>query len=362
MHANKIIHQLPTGQPGTRQGGLLAAISMLPATARRAGLAAVVLALAMTAQAQTFSYWTSLPQSPTGVALSRPAAFDGSLTLSWRNRSSYADYYAVNRIYESQNDGAYRLIASVSTSTTSFTRTGIQRGVKYKYKLRIEPLRGTGSPTSAYSAIVSAKYGYLSPASNFTLVEISASSLKFTWNDEADAESGYRITWTDPWGNSDEEFAGPDAQSIVIPGLSPDVSYNVSIRSFDATGAQSSQRVFVNASTAPSDLRNLQATVLSVGNWGVVRLSWINDSFNDGTKVYVSKTENGVLQVFESYLYPNSAGPVGIDFTWLTRGVPHTFKVSYQVCIGGLAPTSGGLFETSCNFWEPKSWTVSATP
>ena len=90
------------------------------------------------------SRYTS-PGAPTNLTASKASS---DITLSWTNTATMAHTVEV---WESQNGGAYALLATTGTGATSYTHASPSNSVTHRYKLRAKNISG-GGPTTLYSA------------------------------------------------------------------------------------------------------------------------------------------------------------------------------------------------------------------
>ncbi len=130
-------------------------------------------------------YAKPIPATPTSVKAA--SASYNSIKTSWAAVSG-ASGYEVYRAASST--GTFSLVGSTTTST-SYTNSGLTTNTIYYYKVRAYRLVGTTKVYSGYSAIVSAK-PIPSVPTNFTVTRISSTSLKLTWSVVSGA-SGYEM-------------------------------------------------------------------------------------------------------------------------------------------------------------------------
>lgn len=95
---------------------------------------------------------TSVPSTPTGVTAS--AQSSSSIRVSWNPVSGATGYY----VYRStSSSGSFSQVTT--TSSTSWTNTGLSANTTYWYRVAAYNSRGTGSQSSSTSARTSSSSG-----------------------------------------------------------------------------------------------------------------------------------------------------------------------------------------------------------
>jgi fibronectin type 3 domain-containing protein len=123
----------------------------------------------------------STPASPKAVS----SAYN-SIKTSWAAVSG-ANGYEVYRATSST--GTYTLVSS--TTSTSFTNTGLSTNQPYYYKIRAYRTVGTTKVYSSYTTVVSAKPVPSVPTS-FAAARLSSTSIKLTWG-SVSGVNGYEL-------------------------------------------------------------------------------------------------------------------------------------------------------------------------
>jgi len=138
------------------------------------------------------------PTAPSGLAAA--AASSSTVNVTWTHDGSNVSAFEVER----SNDGvAWSQAGTTDPSTTYFSNTGLSALTQYYYRVR-----GVNSGTySSFSATVSATT--LAPTappeapSGLAVSALSSNSLRLTWNDNSNDESGFKVerstnnsTWT----------------------------------------------------------------------------------------------------------------------------------------------------------------------
>ncbi|RSD21094.1 fibronectin type III domain-containing protein [Mesobacillus subterraneus] len=110
-----------------------------------------------------------------------------SIKTSWKaikGANGYEVYRATSKT------GKYSLVAK-TTTTTSFTNTGLSTNKVYYYKIRAYRMVGKTKVYSGYTRIISAK-PILSVPTNFKASKSSSTSIKTTWS-AVNGASGYEV-------------------------------------------------------------------------------------------------------------------------------------------------------------------------
>jgi chitodextrinase len=136
----------------------------------------------------------------------------------------------------------------VSTTATSRTFTGLTNGTSYDFSVRS---RDTLGQLSAWSATVSATPRVLDTQAPTTPTKLTVSqrnqtSIQICWNASTDTVgvAGYRVS------RNGTQVATTTSTCYLVTGLTPNTSYTLSVRAFDAAGNLSGT-VSTSARTRP---------------------------------------------------------------------------------------------------------------
>lgn len=126
------------------------------------------------------------PIPATPISVKAASSSYNSIKTSWASVSGASGY----EVYRAtSNTGAYSLVGT--TTSTSFTNTGLATNKPYYYKVRAFRTVGGKKVYSNYSAVVYAKPVPAVPA-NFKAARLSSTKIKLTWSSVSGA-SGYEL-------------------------------------------------------------------------------------------------------------------------------------------------------------------------
>jgi len=133
----------------------------------------------------------NLLDTPTG--LSAIAVSDTRIDITWNTISQNADYYVLERT-DSLPDLQPEWSVISNTNLTSYSNTGLTPQTKYFYRIKAYK----NENESRYSGITSATTktaGSLTPntPTGLTILTKTSSSVKLSWQDNSDNETGFKI-------------------------------------------------------------------------------------------------------------------------------------------------------------------------
>ncbi|WNM27557.1 fibronectin type III domain-containing protein [Demequina capsici] len=91
-----------------------------------------------TASAASSAIWTT-PAAPSSATAAKTAA--GAITVAWAGAPAFSEYQV--RIYESQNGGAYSLLATVAAGSSPYTHASPSTSVTHQYQVAFITSSGT---------------------------------------------------------------------------------------------------------------------------------------------------------------------------------------------------------------------------
>ena len=170
---------------------------------------------------------TTYPATPASVRA--VSASYSSIKTTWGAVTGATAY----RVYSATSStGIYSYVST--TTSTSFTNTGLITGNTYYYKVRAYSTVGTTKVFSKYSAVVSAKPIPATPAS-VKAVPVSDSSIKTTWGAVAGA-NGYRVYRSTSSTGIYTLAATATSTSFTNTGLTAGRAYYYKIRAYNTVG------------------------------------------------------------------------------------------------------------------------------
>jgi fibronectin type 3 domain-containing protein len=194
--------------------------------------------------------WPTAPSQPGGLTgagtynTANPA--QGAINLVWQDKATNETSYSVER---STDNKTWSVIATLPAHSTSYAdTTGLTLGATYYYRVRCF----NGPSPSAYSSSLSVVATPTAPAQPGTLTAsaTSSTSIKLTWVDKANNESGYsveRSTDNSHW--SVIATLVPNSTSYADTTVSPSTRYYYRVRAFDGPNLFSNYSSTASATT-----------------------------------------------------------------------------------------------------------------
>jgi len=187
----------------------------------------------------------SQPTVPTAPSnLNATAQSSNTIRLTWTDNSNNESGFKIER--GSSASGPFTEIASVGANITSYDNTGLNPSTTYYYR----GLAYNANGNSAYTDVVSATTLSITAPnapSAFTATALSSSTIRLTWTDNANNETGFEIErYISPvWGNI--ATLGANINTYDHTGLTASTSYSYRLRAYNAAG--SSSWVYASATT-----------------------------------------------------------------------------------------------------------------
>jgi len=268
---------------------------------------------------------TTAPTVPTGLAAS--AASSNQINLTW---TASTDNVAVTgyRIYRNG-------VAVGTSSTTSYSDTGLSSGVSYSYTVAAYDAAGnTSSQSSAASATTPDTVAPSVPA-GLSAVAVSSTQINLTWTASTDnvGVAGYRITRNGSIVGTSTGAAYSDA------GLVSGSSYTYAVAAYDAAGNISANSSSASATTpdvvAPTAPTVLSAVAVSSTQ---ITLSWNASTDNVGVTGYRIYRNGSPVGNSSSTSYTDSG---------LISATTYTYTVAALDAAGNVSPLSNSAAATT---------------
>jgi len=311
------------------------------ASSRRQSLRVIVLVwLAALFSAPSYAADTTAPTAPTG--LTATAASSTQINLSWTASTDNVGVtgYRIERCTGSSCT-SYTQIAT--STTTTYSNTGLTAGTAYRYRVRANDAAGN---LSSYSSVVTATTqppDTQAPTAPTGLTATAASSaqINLSWTASTDnmGVTGYRIercagstctTYT--------QIATSTTTSYSNAGLTASTTYRYRVRANDAAGNLSGYSSVINATTpadttAPTAPAGLTATAASGTQ---INLSWTASTDNVSVTGYRIERCSGVgCSNFAQIATTTTA--VTYSNTGLTSATSYSYRVRANDAAGNLS-------------------------
>jgi fibronectin type 3 domain-containing protein len=174
---------------------------------------------------------TAKPIPSTPASVKAASSSYNSIKTNW-SAVSGASGYLVYRATSST--GSYAYVGS--TTSSSFTNTGLATNKPYYFKIRAYRTVGSTKVYSNYSAIVTAK-PIPSVPTNFKASRLSSKSIKLTWNSVSGA-SGYQLYRSTSKTGTYSLVKSTTAKYYINSGLTKGKTYYYKLRAYRTLGAQ----------------------------------------------------------------------------------------------------------------------------
>ncbi|OJT20517.1 alpha-amylase [Archangium sp. Cb G35] len=180
---------------------------------------------------------TTAPSTPTGLALSTRT--DRSVKLTW---NAATDNVAVTG-YDVFRNGTQ----VGSSSTTSYTDSGLTASTAYSYTVKAKDAAGNTSAASTALSVTTLAPDTTAPSAptGLTASGTTSSSVALLWTASTD---NYGVAGYDVFRNG-TQVASVTGTSYTDTGLSPSTAYSYTVRAKDAAGNVSAQSTAISATT-----------------------------------------------------------------------------------------------------------------
>jgi len=250
----------------------------------------------------------------------------------------------------------------ITTTTPSFTHTGLNPDTAYEYRVWANPVPGSGyrlSDPSGYLIVrtrpVPDSVPPTAPGGVYvsSVGTISATVVVLNPSTDNHRVAGYVVqrqidgTWTD--------VATNDITSLYLRDLTPDTSYTVAVIAFDANGNRSPRSAPLTFATAKPE--PYPTCAVQISGWGqyitayvTIRNFTLNTELNEWRLTFTLPTAYAVGSAFGMTVSRIGDQATGTPASWNTRIVPGGgTTVGFNATRTGDAPLPSGFAVTSAN-------------
>jgi fibronectin type 3 domain-containing protein len=293
---------------------------------------------------------TTAPPAPSGLA-SNPAA--GSIALTW-NPSAGATSYSV---YRGTAPGAEGATPVATTTSDSFTDTGLTNGTGYYYTVAATNTGGASAKSAETNTVPTA--AVVAPPVPFGVVITTAPGqvhLQWTYEETATSYQVYR--GTTPGGEGATPLATVTSSSYTDTAVTSGVTYYYEITAL--TGATASARSSeYNANTSGTSIPPTPTGLVATAGNGSVTLNWTASTGATSYNIYRGTASGGEGATPIATSTTNSYTNTG-----LTNGTPYYYTVAASDSAGtssqssevSATPTATPGVQISCGGTATGTW------
>jgi len=238
------------------------------------------------------SYVSSKPVPSIPTGLKAVSAEYSSVKLTWTSVSGASGY----EIYRSSTlAGTYSLIANSTTTTPSYSNTGLTASTTYYYKIRAYRMAGTTNVYSGYSAATAGTTSSLSISNgNYHVVSMVSTNQCLNGYSEASTAFPWQVTTAPPDGSTEQIF---------VLSKQTDGSYILTIQRYNkaltVSGSISAGSRFISSDISSSTSQRFVLTRQSGDYFTVSPYGYPNLVLSKSSTKTYSNTEHYFIQLEE---------------------------------------------------------------
>jgi hypothetical protein len=291
------------------------------------------------------------PSAPSDLVAS--ATSSSQIDLSWTDNADNETGFKVER--STVQGSSYSQIGTTAANVTTYSSTGLNADTTYYYRVRAYNASGD----SAYSNIASAATLASAPASpsNISVTDITASSARINWTDNADNETGFEL------GHC-TGLIGATGDGLVFcsSGFVADIQLSANTTSYLWTGlsASSQYSIFVRAYNNAGPSGNIGTSFTTAAGSQTITLRPQYDNL-----VMINSLDSTVANT----VYANAALGVGCNWDYSIITGIQNFLCAQSLVRFDLSSLAGSTIESATLRltvdyigvgYYPRSWHVRA--
>ncbi len=313
----------------------------------------------------TWSY--SIPPSSPPDAPSALAAMPASgtqINLTWTDNADNEAGFKIER--KEGAAGTYAQIGVTGANIVIFNDSSLTGGIDYYYRVRATNAAGD----SAYAAEAHA----LTPVppltpTNAVVTLVTATEIDFSWTDNADNETGYKVLRKVGIGGTFFEIASLPANttSYANTGLNPGVTYDYHVQAYNLAGYSDFVGTTVQTLPTVSIVATDASAQEATGNTAMFTVSRVGET--DGALAVAYAVASGAGQAVQGTRYtlspaspitiPDGAASATIFATPLsdlavlgTQSITLNLSADAAYALGAPASGAASLFDSPFNVWK----------
>lgn len=230
------------------------------------------------------------PVAPSDLATSFTS---NSITLMWTDNADNETAYIVERSSTGAEE-SYEEIATLEPNTTAFINFELKHNTTYYYRLKAQNEIGA----SAYITTSATTLNIVpAPPTALAAADISISSIRLEWKDEADNENAYTVEWSST--GTEGSFTAitttlpPNTNTYTHTSLVSNTTYYYRVKATNEVGSSAySEIVTATTEKNPPSLPPTELTVKE-STTNTITLTWINNATN-ATGFIIERTQTPV--------------------------------------------------------------------
>jgi chitodextrinase len=324
-------------------------------------------ALGNTTSSANFTFTTG-PATPTDVtaptisAITTSGITTGGATISWttNENSDTQVEYGLTTSYGSQTTLNPTLLTSHSV-----TLSGLTASTTYNFRVKSKDSAGNLAVSSNQTVTTLPLPDTTAPTiSNVVISSVTANSATVTWttNENSDTQVDYGTT-TGYGSQTALNTTLSTTHSASLTNLSSGVTYNLRVRSKDASGNLATSVNYTFTTTTPAPPADTTAPVISnitTSNLTTssIQIGWNTDESASGYVAYGTTASYGLTSPVDSTLKTSRT----ITLSTLKRNTTYNYQVVSTDASGNIARSANRTFTTPSRLSKPpKTATLTAT-
>jgi fibronectin type 3 domain-containing protein len=270
---------------------------------------------------------TTAPPAPSGLS-ANPA--NGEIDLTW-NPSAGATSYS---IYRGTAPGAEGATPVGTTTTDSFSDTGLANGTGYYYTVAASNAAGTSAKTAETNTVPTA--AVVAPPVPFGVVITPASgqiNLQWTYEENATSYRVYRSTT--PGGEGATPLATVTSSSYTDSAVTSGTTYYYEITALTGTTESARSTEYSASTTGTGTAPPTPAGLVATGGNGSVALAWTASAGATGYSIY-----RGTAAGAEGATPVGTSASNSFTDTGLTNGTTYYYTITASNAAGTSAHSS----------------------
>jgi fibronectin type 3 domain-containing protein len=259
----------------------------------------------------------TIPAAPSNLAAAVQSAT--SILLTWSDNSTDETGFVIERRVGS---GIWSLLATTPVGAANYIDTSAAESTQYSYRVSAMNFAGTSAASNVATATTPATIP-LAP-SNLALTVQSATSIRLTWTDNSNNETGFRIerqTGGGSWALLTTTAAGAISYTDATLAESTQYSYRVSATDSAGTSSVSNVATATTPATIPAAPSSLALTVQSSSS---ILLTWTDNSTNETGFRIERQTGSGSWTL----LTTTAVGAISYRDATVAAGTQYSYRVS----------------------------------